>query len=152
MRKSKSYLPRGQRIMNLIFSFMVRTGLIPKGHLISVVGRKTGIIHTTPIFVLQHEGQRWFVAGYNQSDWVKNLRVAGWCILFHNHSQERVEVIEIQKPEVQAPLLREFVRRAPGAGKAFTLSKDAPISEYIAIADEHPVFQIIESTDLPVKS
>lgn len=144
MAKKASYLPRSQRIMNAIFSRMVRMGLIPGAHLISVPGRKSGVMRTTPVFVLRHEGQRWLVAGFEQADWVKNLHAAGWCLLIHDRRQERVTVVEVAEPEVRAPLLQAFVQRAPGGSRAFTLKADAPLAAFSAIAHEHPVFRIVE--------
>ena len=140
-----SYLPRGQRIMNAIFSRMVRLGLIPRGNLLSVPGRKSGIMRTTPVFVLRHEGERWLVAGFEQADWVKNLRTAGWCVLIHDRRQERVAVVEVIDPEARAPLLQEFVRRAPGGKRGFNLKANAPLSAFVAIAQEHPVFRVAEA-------
>ena len=142
-----SYLPRGQRIMNAIFSRMVRIGLIPRANLLSVPGRKSGVMRTTPVFVLRYEGQRWLVAGFEESDWVKNLRAAGWCMLIHDRRQERVAVTEVKDPEGRAPLLQEFVRRAPGGKRGFKLKRNAPSSAFIAIAQEHPVFRVLEPTD-----
>src|SRR5215510_352272 len=139
-----SYLPRGQRIMNAFFSRMVRLGLIPRGNLLSVPGRKSRIMRTTPVFVLRHEGHRWLVAGFEQADWVKNLRTAGWCVLIHDRRQERVAVIEVNEPQACAPVIREFVRRARGGRRGIKLKGNAPLSDFIAIAQEHPVFRIVE--------
>lgn len=144
MTKKVSSLPRGQRIMNAIFSRMVRMGLIPGAHLISVPGRKSGIMRTTPVFVLRHEGQRWLVAGFEQADWVKNLRAAEWCLLIHDRRQERVTVAEVAEPETRAPLLQAFVRRAPGGSRGLALKADAPLATFIAIAHKHPVFRVVE--------
>ena len=133
--------------MNAVFSRMVRTGLIPRANLLSVPGRKSGIMRTTPVFVLRYEGQRWLVAGFEQADWVKNLRNAGWCVLIHDRRQERVAVLEVKEPEVRAPVLQEFVRRARGGKRGFKLKGNAPLSAFMAIAHEHPVFRIVEPTD-----
>jgi tetrahydromethanopterin S-methyltransferase subunit A len=143
MAKKVSYLPRGQRLMNTIFGSMVRLGLIPGAHLMSVPGRKSGKIQTIPLFVLHYEGQRWLVAGFAKSDWVKNVRASGWCELFHDRIKERVEVIEIEDMETRAAIIREFVRTAPGASRGYTISRDAPLEEYKAIAPEHPVFRVV---------
>ncbi|HAE84639.1 MAG TPA: deazaflavin-dependent nitroreductase [Ktedonobacter sp.] len=152
MTKKASSLPRGQRIMNTIFMRMVRVGLIPGAHLISVPGRKSGVMRTTPVFVLRHEGHRWLVAGFEQADWVKNLRAAGWCVLIHDRRQERVAVIEVEEPEVRAPLLRAFVRRAPGGNRGFTIKADASLSAFMAIAPQHPVFRVVEPTNAAAES
>jgi hypothetical protein len=143
MPKKASYLPRGQRVMNVIFATMVRLGVIPRAHLMSVPGRKSGKIQTIPMFVLRHEGQRWLVAGFAGSDWVKNLRATGWCELFHDRMKERVQVVEVEDLEIRTVVLREFVRKAPGANRGYTISPDAPLEEYTAIAPEHPVFRVV---------
>lgn len=144
MAKKVSYLPRGQRLMNTIFGTMVRLGVIPGAHLMSVPGRKSGKIQTIPLFVLRYEDQRWLVAGVAKSDWVKNVRVSGWCELFHDRIKERVEVVEIEDMETRAVVIREFVRKAPGASRGYTISPDAPLEEYKAIAPEHPVFRVVQ--------
>jgi deazaflavin-dependent oxidoreductase (nitroreductase family) len=141
MTKKASYLPRGQRVMNAIFSTFVRLGLIPGAHLLSVRGRKSGVMRTTPVFVLKHDEHQWLVAGFAQSDWVKNLRAAGSCVLIHDRRQETVTVVEIKEQEVCAPLIQAFVRIAPG-GKMLGINPDAPLAEFVAQASEHPVFRI----------
>ncbi len=146
MTNKTSYLPRGQRLLNAIFSRMIRLGLIPRAHLISVPGRKSGALHTTPVFVLSYAGQRWLVAGFKQADWVKNLRASGWCLLIHDRRQERVTVMEVKDSEVCTPVLQEFVRRAPGGMRGFTIKASAPLADFIAITAEHPVFRVVEPT------
>ena len=146
MTKNASYLPRGQRFLNAIFMRLVRLGIVPGGHLISVSGRKSGVMRTTPVFVLKHEGYRWLVAGFEQSDWVKNLRAAGWCFLIHDRREERVAVVEVEDLATRAPLLQAFVRRAPGGHRGFSIKPDAPLEEFAAIAPRHPVFRVGEVT------
>ncbi len=150
MPKKASYLPRGQRMLNAIFGTMIRFGMIPGAHLMSVPGRKSGKMQTIPLYVLRHEGQRWLVAGYAGSDWVKNLRVAGWCEFFHDRVKERVQVSEVEDLEVRTIVLREFVRKAPGANRGYTISPDAPLEEYAAITPEHPVFRVV-TTEVPME-
>ena len=149
MPKKASYLPRGQRTFNVIFATMVRLGMIPGAHLMSVPGRKSGKMQTIPLFVLHHDGQRWLVAGFAFSDWVKNIRAAGWCELFHDRKRERVQVVEVEDLEVRTVILREFVRTAPGANRGYTISPDAPLEEFAAIAPEHPIFRVVELTNIP---
>ncbi len=142
-----STLPRGQRVMNAVFSRLVRLGWLPGAHLLSVRGRKSGLMRTTPVFVLKHAGSRWLVAGFEQADWVKNLRAAGWCVLIHDRREERVEVAEVTDIAQRAPLIREFVRRAPGASRGFELKADASLEEFAAIAPRHPVFRVLTAEE-----
>lgn len=141
MKKRASYLPRGQRTLNAVFGTMVRLGMIPGAHLLSVPGRKTGKMRTTPIYVLRYEGERWLVAGYAGSDWVKNVRAAGWCRFIHDRTEERVGVVEEEDLAVCARVLREFVRRAPGARRGYSISPDAPLEAFVSIVHEHPIFR-----------
>ena len=118
--------------------------MIPGAHLIRVPGRKSGVMHTTPIFVLKHEGRRWLVSGFGQSDWVRNLRAAGWCILIHDRREERVTVVEINDPQTRAPILQAFARRSPVGDRGFSIKRSASLEDFAAIAPHHPVFHIEE--------
>lgn len=149
MTKKDSYLPRGQRMMNRIFATMVRLGMIPGAHLMSVPGRKSGKMQTIPLYVLRYEGQRWLVAGFAQSDWVKNLRAAGWCRLFHDRKEERVQVVEVEDTELRVAVIQAFVQKAPGAKRAYAISPDAPLEAFAAIESAHPVFRVFEQTTAP---
>jgi deazaflavin-dependent oxidoreductase (nitroreductase family) len=140
-KKRASYLPGGQRILNAAFGTMVRLGMIPGAHLLSVPGRKSGMMRTTPIYVLRYEGQRWLVAGYAGSDWVKNIRAAGWCRLIHDRTEERVGIVEEEDLAIRARVLREFVRRAPGAKRGYSMSPDAPLEAFARIVLLHPIFR-----------
>jgi deazaflavin-dependent oxidoreductase (nitroreductase family) len=140
-KKRATYLPRGQRILNAVFGTMVRLGMIPGAHLLSVPGRKSGKMRTTPIYVLRYEAERWLVAGYAGSDWVKNVRAAGWCRFIHDRTEERVGVVEEEDLAVRARVLREFVRKAPGAKRGYSISADAPIEAFASIVHEHPIFR-----------
>jgi deazaflavin-dependent oxidoreductase (nitroreductase family) len=137
-------LLRSQRFLNTIFTHMVLMGMIPGAHLIRVPGRKSGLMHTTPIFVLKHEGHRWLVSGFGQSDWVKNLHAAGCCILIHDRREERVTVVEINDPKTRAPILQAFARRSPVGDRGFSIKRSASLEEFVAIAPYHPVFRIEE--------
>jgi deazaflavin-dependent oxidoreductase (nitroreductase family) len=147
-KKRPSYLPRGQLTLNAVFGTMVRLGMIPGAHLLSVPGRKSGRMRTTPIYVLRYEGERWLVAGYAGSDWVKNVRAAGWCQFIHDRTEERVGVVEVEDLAVRARVLREFVRRAPGARRGYSISPDAPLEAFASIAPLHPIFRA--ATPAPV--
>lgn len=96
MPKKTAYLSRGQRILNAIFGTMIRLGMIPRAHLMSVPGRKSGKMQTIPLYVLHHDGQRWLVAGYAGSDWVKNVRAAGWCEFLFRHRHGSYSIVHIR--------------------------------------------------------
>jgi hypothetical protein len=44
--KKASYLPKGQKLIDIIYSTIVRLGLLPGAYLVKVTGRKSGKIYT----------------------------------------------------------------------------------------------------------
>ena len=53
------------QVINWVFTTMTRLGIgASYRHLLTVRGRKTGRLHTTPVDVMETGGQRWLVAGY----------------------------------------------------------------------------------------
>ena len=44
---------------------------------LTVVGRRTGELHKVPVIPVEVAGNRYLVAPYGESDWVRNLRTAG---------------------------------------------------------------------------
>ena len=73
--------------------------------LLSVPGRKSGKLRTTPVSPLVVNGQRYIVAGLEGADWVKNARAAGWGILACGRKEERVRLVELPVEE-REPILR----------------------------------------------
>jgi hypothetical protein len=73
--------------------------------LLSVPGRKSGTLRTTPVSSLRVEGERYIIAGLEDADWVKNVRSAGWGILSRGRDQERVNLVELP-PKECGPVLR----------------------------------------------
>jgi F420H(2)-dependent quinone reductase len=61
------------RVTNWVFTTLTRLGIgASYRHLLTVRGRKTGQLRTTPVDVMETGGQRWLVAGYGPANWVPN--------------------------------------------------------------------------------
>ena len=76
---SKRYrLGPGKRLVNAVYASLTRHG---RGahyrHMLSVPGRKSGEIRSTPVDVMHVDGSPWVVAPYGEVNWVKNVRAAG---------------------------------------------------------------------------
>ena len=72
-------LPRWLKPANRAIVALQRLGLaIGTMRLLSVPGRKSGQLRTTPVSPLTVDGRRYIVAGLEEADWVKNARAAGW--------------------------------------------------------------------------
>ncbi len=74
----KARLPRWLKFANPVIVALQRRGVvIGTMRLLSVPGRKSGKLRTTPVSPLTVEGERYIIAGLEEADWVKNLRSAG---------------------------------------------------------------------------
>ena len=111
--------------------------------LLSVPGRKSGRLRTTPVSPMSLNGRRYIVAGLEGADWVKNAREAGWGLLGRGRRLERAALVELALEE-RVPILREFVRQVPGGRRFFTVSPDAPPEEFAAVAPRYPIFRVEE--------
>src|SRR5258708_23878522 len=79
--------------------------------ILSIPGRKTGKMRSTPVSVLHVSGQRYVVTGFD-TQWVKNARKVGWGTLQRGWKKERVAVVELPVEE-RGPILIEFPRQVP---------------------------------------
>jgi len=107
-------LPRWLKPANRLIMLFQRLGL-PTGtiHVLTVPGRTSGTLRSTPVSALTVNGRRYIVAGVAEMDWARNVRAAGWGILASGRRRERVSLIELP-PQERAPILREFPRLVPG--------------------------------------
>lgn len=109
----KAELPWWLKPSNRVVIALQRLGVvIGTMRLLSVPGRKSGKLRTTPVSPLGVDGKRYIVGGFPQADWVKNTRAAEWGILARGRKQERVTLVELPEEE-RASILREFPRKVP---------------------------------------
>jgi len=137
-------LPRWLKVANPVIVALQRLGLaIGTMRLLSVPGGKSGKLRTTPVSPLTVDGWRYIVAGHEGSDWVENVRAAGWGILARGRKEERVTLVELPVEE-RAPILREFSREVPHGVQFFQhlygVSGDP--EEFAALAPRCPVFRL----------
>jgi len=105
-------LPRWLMRANRVIVALQRLGVaIGTMRLLSVPGRKSGRLRTTPVSPLTKGGKR-YIVGVQGADWVENARAAGWGILARGRKEERVTLVELP-PEERAPILERFPREVP---------------------------------------
>jgi hypothetical protein len=140
-------LPRWLKLANPLIVTLQRRGVvIGTMRLLSVPGRKSAKLRTTPVSPLKVDGERYIIAGLEDADWVKNARVAGWGILARGRVQERVNLIELPLRE-RAPVLREFPRKVPHGVQFFRqlYGISGTPKEFEALASRCPVFRVEEA-------
>lgn len=132
------------RLGNQFSTTLVKLG-VPLGliHLLTVRGRKSGKLITTPLAVVVQEGKRYLIAPFGTVNWVRNLRAcSGEATLTRSRRTETIRAIE-QAPEAAALVLRESVRSGGALGfvRAYlNVTADSPLEEFEREVLTHPVF------------
>jgi deazaflavin-dependent oxidoreductase (nitroreductase family) len=132
------------RLFNETVATLTRHGISLRGsRVLSVRGRTSGEWRSTPVNPLTYEGHRYLVSPRGQTQWVRNMRVAGGGELRVGRRVEAFTATELpdeQKPE----LLREYLRRWKfEVGTFFDgVGPDAPDAKLLEIAPGYPVFEI----------
>ena len=118
---------------------VLRRGLrIGSQHLLTVPGRKTGELRSTPISVAVVDGTRYIVAAFGEAAWVANVRAAGSAELSRGGRMEHVRLTELPVAE-REPVLRAFLEQVRGGTRYFG---PQTADEIVAGAERYPVFRI----------
>ena len=117
MTASQYTPPRWLKPMNMVFLGLRRLGIGMKElPVLTVPGRRSGKPRSTPLSVLEHEGNRYLLEGFPGADWTRNVRAAhGLATLSTGRRSERVRLVELD-PQDALPVLRLWpVRMADGS-------------------------------------
>jgi deazaflavin-dependent oxidoreductase (nitroreductase family) len=138
----KYRLGPARRVFNVIASRAIRLGMAPPtSYILTTVGRKTGVVRSTPISIVKRDGIRWLVAPYGTVGWVHNARAAGRVTLSRAGRSEEVAVREATAGEA-GQILRDYLRKFPVVAPFFDLGRSAPAEDFVAEASRHPVFRV----------
>ena len=135
---------RMARLSNGIVATLTRHGVSLRGsRVLSVRGRKSGEWRSTPVNPLTYEGHRYLVSPRGQTQWVRNMRVAGGGELRLGRRVEPFtarELADERKPE----LLREYLKRWKfEVGMFFDgVGPQSTDADLLAVAARHPVFSL----------
>jgi len=106
-------------------------------------GRRSGRTCQVPMVVAQIGKERYLVSMLGEnSDWVRNLRASAGAAVLRHRIVEKVKLEEVPVSQ-RAPILKAYLRRAPGARPHFDISLDAPLAEFEKVAERYPVFRIV---------
>ncbi len=110
---------------------------------LEVAGRRTGRIVRLPLVMVVVDGERYLVSMLGEDvNWVRNVKAAdGRVTLRHGRSEDvRLEEVAL---EHRAPVLKDYLRRAPRAGAHMPVGKDAPLAEFERVSPRFPVFRVV---------
>jgi deazaflavin-dependent oxidoreductase (nitroreductase family) len=131
---------------NSLVAVLAKAGLSLKGsRVLYVRGRTSGEWRTTPVNPLRYEGGSYLVAPRGQTQWVRNLRVAGGGELHIGRRVEKftaTELADADKPQLLRAYLRNWKMEV---GVFFDgIGPDATDEQLLAIAPGYPVFRITQ--------
>lgn len=133
-----------RNVFNRFVAWLTRMGISVYGsRVLAVRGRSSGEWRTTPVNLLNLDGQQYLVAPRGTTQWVRNLRVAGEGELRVGRRAERFTAEEIPD-EVKPPILRGYLRKWKWeVGQFFGgVGPDSSDEDLRRIAPDHPIFRI----------
>ena len=134
-----------RRVVNALVRALVGWGFgPPHTYLLSVRGRKTGRLYSTPVTLVERNGQGWLVAPYGEVAWVRNARATRQVTLSRGGQSKTVAIVEL-RPEQAAPILKQYLTQVPITRPFFDVTPESPLDAFATEAPRHPVFFIIAS-------
>lgn len=131
-------------LFNRLVGGITGAGISLKGsRVLAVRGRTSGEWRTVPVNPLTVDGVRYLVAPRGQTQWVRNIRVAGGGELRLGRRTEPIAVTELADAD-KPPVIRAYLAEwAWEVGQFFDgLTKDATDDQIRAVAPGFPVFRI----------
>jgi deazaflavin-dependent oxidoreductase (nitroreductase family) len=134
-----------RNVFNQLVAFLTKRGMSVLGsRVLAVKGRSTGEWRTTPVNLLPYEGRRYLVAPRGETQWVRNLRVAGTGELRLGRRAETFRGRELTDEE-KVPVLRAYLKRWKAEVGIFFegTGPDSSDDQLRAIAPKHPAFEVL---------
>jgi deazaflavin-dependent oxidoreductase (nitroreductase family) len=138
---------RRDRVFNAAVARLTRLGVSVWGsRILRVRGRSSGEWRSNPVNLLRLDGERYLVAPRGQTQWVRNLRVAGGGELVVGRRVEGFTATELTD-ELKPAVLRAYLKRWRfEVGMFFDgVGPDASDEQLRAVGGGYPVFRVATS-------
>jgi deazaflavin-dependent oxidoreductase (nitroreductase family) len=137
------------KILNRVTAAVASSG-VTSNYLetLEVTGRKSGRPISLPVVLAVVDGQRYLVSTLGDNvHWVHNVRAAGGRAALRSGGREEIHLEEVPSDQ-RAPILRAYLKRAPGGRPHVPVNKDAALAEFEKIAAAFPVFRVASNEAL----
>ena len=132
-----------ERVFNRFFGFLVGLGLGMKhNYLLQVRGRKSGKLYSTPIDLLEMNGQCFLVAPRGRTQWVRNAEAAGQVTLKRGGFQQSFRLSAIPDAEKPALLKAYLDSFKIAVQRYFPVPAGSDAQVFEGIAANYPVFEL----------
>ena len=131
------------KILNWGWGILHSLGIAPD-YLVTldVTGRRSGKTISFPLAMTVLNGERYLVSMLGEDvNWIRNVKAAEGKARLRHGISEQVVLEEVDASQ-RAPILKAYLKHAPGARPHIPVSKDAPLSEFERIASRYPVFRV----------
>ena len=134
-------------LFNPVARRLLRLGpLLGPNALITIRGRKSGALRTTPIALVEIDGRRWVIGTFGDTNWVRNLRAAGSATLTVGRRSDEVKADELDVDRRTAffrDVLGPYVRKLRiGTLVLSILGAKEILEDPRAAAERRPVFEL----------
>ena len=138
------------RVQNRMSTIAFAAGVWPtRVASLEVQGRRSGRMISFPVVIADYGGERYLVAMLgNNTNWVRNVSASGGEAVLRHGRREKLYLDEVP-PDERPPILRRYLRVAPGARPHVPVDRHASLEEFERIAPAIPVFRI---TPAPARS
>lgn len=134
-----------RHVFNGAVALATRLGLSVWGsRVLRVRGRSSGEWRSTPVNLLRVGPDRYLVAPRGETQWVRNMRVAGGGELLLGRRTEPFAAVEVTDEDDKVEILRAYLRRWKAEVGVFFdgVSATSAESELRRIAPRHPIFRL----------
>ena len=134
-------------IINRCWAAIHSLGIAPN-YLVTleVRGRRSGRTIILPLVMVLVGGERYFVSMLGEDvDWVRNAQAADGSVVLRHGVREAVRLEPVPE-SLRAPILKAYLKRAPGGRPHVPIDKDAPLAEFEKVAASFPVFRVAPRT------
>ena len=134
------------RIWNRAYAWISGLGLTPRTLItLQVKSRSNGRLYSTVLVCAIHQGGRYIVSMLGESsEWVKDARAAGG-VAFIKRGRSRPVRLTAIPPEERAPILKAWSQVATSGRQHLSVSHEAPVFAFEAVAADYPVFRVDET-------
>ncbi|MGD0985783.1 MAG: nitroreductase family deazaflavin-dependent oxidoreductase [Acidimicrobiales bacterium] len=133
-----------RNIFNRAVALFTRAGISVWGSReLRVRGRKSGEWRSTPVNLLSFAGEHYLVAPRGETQWVRNLRVAGSGELRVGRRVQAFQATELADTD-KTEVMRAYLKRWKAEVGVFFggVSAGASDADLLRIAPDHPVFRL----------
>jgi deazaflavin-dependent oxidoreductase (nitroreductase family) len=136
-----------RRTVNAVVTPLVKLGATPRNTvLLTTTGRKSGKPRTTPVTLVDLDGERWLVSSYGNVGWVHNVRASPRVVLRWGKRADSFRAESVNAVRAGS-VLGVYVRRVPITAPYFDARRSDPVEAFAAEAHRHPVFRLVPETE-----